>query len=54
MFAFFAEILPDFDQERVYPNDVKKVISWYNLLGDAGVTTFYEEKEDVEDVETEA
>lgn len=54
LFAFFAEILPDFDQERVYPNDVKKVISWYNLLVDAGVTTFYEEKEDVEDVETEA
>lgn len=54
LFAFFAEILPDFDQERVYPNDVKKVISWYNLLVDAGVTTFYEENEEVEDVETEA
>lgn len=45
LFAFFEEILPEFDQERVYPNDIKKVISWYNLLIGAGFTSFKEEKE---------
>ncbi|MFW5706411.1 MAG: DUF5606 domain-containing protein [Bacteroidota bacterium] len=29
---YFEEVLPDFDQERVYPSDIKKVISWYNQL----------------------
>ncbi|WP_139956140.1 DUF5606 family protein [Flavicella sediminum] len=32
LLAYFAEILPDFDQERVYPSNIKKVIQWYNLL----------------------
>ena len=40
LFAFFEEILPEFDQERVYPNDIKKVISWYNILVGAGFTSF--------------
>jgi hypothetical protein len=30
--AYFSEILPDFDQERVYPSNIKKVLQWYNLL----------------------
>ena len=30
--AWFEEVLPDYDRERVYPSDIKKVISWYNLL----------------------
>lgn len=38
--AYFAEILPDFDRERVYPSDIKKLISWYNLLIGAGITDF--------------
>ncbi len=29
---FFAEVLPNFDRERVYPTDIKKIIGWYNLL----------------------
>lgn len=36
----FAEILPDFDRERVYPSDIKKLFSWYNLLIGAGLTKF--------------
>ncbi|MBE6309490.1 MAG: hypothetical protein E7080_00355 [Bacteroidales bacterium] len=48
LFAFFEEILPEFDQERVYPNDIKKVISWYNLLVGAGFTSFKEEESDSE------
>jgi hypothetical protein len=30
--AFFSEVLPDWDRSRVYASDIKKVISWYNLL----------------------
>lgn len=29
---FFLEIIPDYDQERVYVSDIKKIINWYNLL----------------------
>ena len=38
--AYFAEILPNFDRERVYPSDIKKLISWYNILIGAGITEF--------------
>ena len=27
--AYFTEILPDYDRDRVYPTDIKKLISWY-------------------------
>ena len=30
--AYFLEILPDYDQERVYPSDIKKIVNWYNML----------------------
>ncbi len=30
--AFFAEVLPDYDAERVYTSNIKKVIQWFNLL----------------------
>jgi len=33
--SFFSEILPNYDEERVYPSNIKKVIQWYNLLVDA-------------------
>lgn len=38
--SYFAEILPDFDRERVYPADIKKLISWYNILINNGITDF--------------
>ena len=38
----FARILPDFDRERVYDNDIKKFFTWYNILIDAGCTAFVE------------
>lgn len=48
----FAEILPDFDRDRVYPTDIKKLFSWYNLLIAAGFTRFTEEeKKEAEDAE---
>ncbi len=32
---YFSEILPDYDQERVYASNIKKVLQWYNILVDA-------------------
>lgn len=29
---YFFNILPDYDEDRVYASDIKKVIQWYNLL----------------------
>ncbi|NQX84313.1 MAG: DUF5606 domain-containing protein [Flavobacteriaceae bacterium] len=29
---YFFSILPDYDEDRVYPSDIKKVIRWYNIL----------------------
>lgn len=31
--SYFAEILPNYDRDRVYPADIKKLVSWYNLIG---------------------
>lgn len=38
--AFFGEVLPTFDRDRVYPSDIRKLIAWYNLLVGAGFTDF--------------
>lgn len=38
--AFFAEVLPEYDRERVHVSDIKKVFAWYNLLVKAGFTEF--------------
>jgi hypothetical protein len=37
--AYFLEILPDYDSERVYPSDIKKVLNWYNLLQAKGLVS---------------
>lgn len=49
----FEAILPDYDKERVYPTDIKKLFNWYNILIDNGYTKFTEEVNEVEDVEKE-
>ena len=38
--AFFGEVLPDFDRDRVYPSDIRKLIQWYNILINAGINDF--------------
>ena len=50
---YFAKILPDFDRERVHVSDIKKLISWYNILIDNGITDFVDEN-DEKDVKEEA
>ncbi|MBU7570778.1 MAG: hypothetical protein KAF41_09040, partial [Flavobacterium sp.] len=37
--AYFLEILPDYDQDRVYPSDIKKVLNWYNMLQAKGLVS---------------
>ena len=32
LLAYFREVLPNYDEERVYASDIKKVINWYNLV----------------------
>lgn len=49
--AYFAEILPEYDSERVYPSDIKKVMNWYNLLQSKGLVSKEEPKiENAEEV----
>lgn len=36
LLSYFGEVLPNFDEERVYPSNIKKVLLWYNLLVEAG------------------
>lgn len=38
--SYFSEVLPEYDQERVYASDMKKVIQWYNLLQKRGMLDF--------------
>jgi len=37
---YFFEVLPEYDEDRVYPGHIKKVIQWYNLLTKNGITDF--------------
>lgn len=37
---FMAMVLPDYDRDRVYPTDIKKLIQWYNILTEAGFSDF--------------
>ena len=37
--AYFREVLPEFDEDRVYTSDIKKILNWYNLLQPKGFVT---------------
>ena len=43
---YFATILPNFDQDRVYTPDIRKLFSWYNILIASGITEFVPAEED--------
>jgi hypothetical protein len=47
--AFFKEAVPEYDEERVYNSDIKKVIQWYNQLHEHKMLDFTEEEEEKED-----
>lgn len=37
---YFFEVLPNYDEDRVYASDIKKIIQWYNILHDKGIVNF--------------
>ena len=37
---YFTKVLPEWDRDRVHVSDIKKLISWYNILIEAGITDF--------------
>jgi hypothetical protein len=39
LIAYFKEVLPDYDDERVYASDIKKVLNWYNILQGKGLVS---------------
>ena len=41
----FAFVMPDYDEEAVYPSDMKKVFAWYQMLNDKGLLDFTVEEE---------
>lgn len=49
--AYFTEVLPEYDEERVYVSDIKKVLTWYNLLHEFGLLEVIEKEEEGEDLE---
>jgi uncharacterized protein YjgD (DUF1641 family) len=49
---YFFEVLPDYDEDRVYASDIKKIIQWYNLLQKHGMLDALEEaKQDLSEEE---
>ena len=46
---YFFNVLPDYDEDRVYASDIKKVVQWYNLLNKHGITDFSEDIADEEE-----
>jgi len=46
---YLEKILPDYDRERVYVSDIKKMISWYNILHEQNLLIFEEEEKAAEE-----
>jgi len=51
--AYFEEILPEYDKEKVYVSDMKKLISWYNLLQEKSLIKLKEAAEENEETAEE-
>ena len=46
--AYFAEVLPTFDRDRVHDSDIRKLLQWYDLLVKNGITDFEDDLEPTE------
>ena len=46
---YFFEVLPDYDEDRVYASDIKKIVQWYNLLHKHDLLNLEEEVSDEEE-----
>jgi hypothetical protein len=43
--VYFEKVLPEYDKERVYPSDIKKIIKWYSILKEKGLLEGTDEEE---------
>ncbi len=53
VFRYFEEILPNYDTEKVYASDIKKILNWYNILINSGIDFDQEEPNTEEPAGTE-
>lgn len=53
LFAFMDENLPEWDEDRVYPSDLKKLLTWYNILIDHNLIDIEEEEKEEKTEEAE-
>lgn len=51
---YFSDVLPDYDRERVYVSDMKKVLNWYNILLEQNLLNFEEKKKEDEKANTKS
>ncbi len=52
--SYFREILPEFDEDRVYTSDIKKIFNWYNILQPKGYVSVEALNTEVKEEETAA
>ncbi|GAB1415230.1 DUF5606 domain-containing protein [Paludibacter sp.] len=50
---YMAEVLPEYDRDRVYPSDMRKLFAWYNILINKGLTDFSEKDKSENNAESE-
>ena len=48
---YFSKVLPEWDQDRVKDSHIKKLITWYNILIEAGITDFKDAEPESESAE---
>ncbi|RZJ69594.1 DUF5606 domain-containing protein [Flavobacterium sp.] len=53
LLAYFGEVVPDYDQDRVYVSDIKKVLNWYNILQVKGLVSKEEPKAEKAEAQAE-
>ncbi|QSS96850.1 DUF5606 domain-containing protein [Psychroflexus sp. ALD_RP9] len=52
--SYFSDILPEYDEDRVYASDIKKVVQWYNILVSQNLLEFTEETDETNSEVNEA
>jgi hypothetical protein len=52
--AYFEEVLPEYDKDRVYVSDIKKVLNWYNILQSLDMVKPSEKEEETKEEEKSA
>ncbi len=51
--GYMGKVLPNFDRDRVYPSDIKKLVQWYNILVENGITEFLPAEQPAAETEAE-